>query len=69
MAPRAVTFRKADVSRAITAAEKHGLPIGAVEITRAGTIRILTTEAAKAVDDEEAELAAYRARRDGRGKA
>ncbi len=67
MATRAVTFRKADVARAIEAVTAKSLPIGVVEITKDGTIRILTAGAPSPVDEEEAELAAYRARRDGQG--
>jgi hypothetical protein len=67
MGDRTVTFRKADVARAITAVAAKGLEVGAVEITRGGTIRILTAGALSPVDEEEAELAAYRAKRNGQG--
>lgn len=36
------TFKQVDVERAIKAAQKAGLKVEVVEITRDGTIRILT---------------------------
>lgn len=39
-------FRQCDVERAIRGVKAVGLPVSAVEITRAGVIRILTAEPA-----------------------
>lgn len=45
------TFKQTDVKRAIKAVVDAGLPVGSVEITREGTIRILT-DAEKTVAKE-----------------
>lgn len=53
---RAVTFREADVRRAIRAAEASGLSVAGVEVCPDGVIRVLTGAAkpAQAVDPFEA---------------
>ena len=43
----AATFKQIDVERAIKAAFKAGLPVDSVEITKEGTIRIITNSDAK----------------------
>lgn len=62
-AERFVTFREADLKRAVKTVAAQGLPISGVEITREGTIRILT--AASGVDQRD-ELAEWRAQRGAR---
>ena len=49
---QAATFREADVRRAIKAAEGAGLSVSSVEVTRDGTIRVLTGSAQSAPVDE-----------------
>lgn len=39
----ATAFTQAQITRAVTGVRKAGLPIGAVEVTPDGSIRILTT--------------------------
>lgn len=43
---RAATFRREDVQRAIKATEACGLSVAGVEVTRDGTIRVLTASPA-----------------------
>lgn len=38
----AVTFKQSDLTRAVKAARAADLPVAGVEITRDGTIRVLT---------------------------
>lgn len=47
---RAVTFRQADVSRAIKAVENEGKTVAAVDVRRDGTIRVFIGEPARAPD-------------------
>ena len=65
----ALTFKRCDLERAIESVQAKGLPVGAVEIDRNGTIRVLTAAPPTPVDEEEAELAAYRARANGQGRS
>lgn len=43
MTARAATFKQCDVERAIRSVKAVGLPVSAVEITRDGSIRVLTS--------------------------
>ena len=43
MTRRPLSFRQADVERAVKAALSTGLAVGMVEVTQAGTIRIMTS--------------------------
>jgi Tfp pilus assembly PilM family ATPase len=52
----AATFKQVDVERAIRAASKAGLPVDAVEITREGTIRVLTSVKQELAKGPEPEL-------------
>jgi hypothetical protein len=45
MTRRPLSFRQADVERAVKAALSTGLAVGMVEVTQNGTIRILTAAA------------------------
>jgi hypothetical protein len=47
MARGPLTFRQRDVVRAIKAAKRAGLPIGRVEITRCGTITLISSQVDK----------------------
>ena len=40
-----VTFKSSDLARAVQTIKACGLTVGAAEITREGTIRVLTSEA------------------------
>ena len=44
MAKRPSTFRQADVERAVKAARKAGVPVGVVEVTKDGTIRVIMAQ-------------------------
>lgn len=62
--PRASSrFTKADVARALKAAEAAGFTVGAVEIAHDGTIRILK-DAGNKVEEVAAPFDAWRASRD-----
>ena len=50
------TFKQADLKRAVKAVSDAGLPIGGVEITREGTIRVITTPEVKLESRQEPEL-------------
>ena len=62
---RRVTFRQADVTRAVRAATKAGLAIGGLRITPDGAIEVLQA-AAPRVDDSTAAFANWKAQRDAR---
>jgi hypothetical protein len=62
---RRVTFRQADVTRAVRAATKAGLAIGGLRITPDGAIEVLQAAAAP-VDDSTAAFANWKAQRDAR---
>ena len=50
------TFKQKDVERAIKAVRDAGLPVGSVEITKDGTIRVLTKENEKVVPEQDFDL-------------
>lgn len=50
------TFKQVDVERAIKAATKAGLPVDSVEITKEGTIRLLTKRDEKVEPDQDFEF-------------
>lgn len=63
---RTVTFRQADVQRAVKGVRAEGLPVSGVEITRDGTIRVLT----EGVPSQQvSDLQRWRASRDARRAA
>ncbi|WP_298965128.1 hypothetical protein [uncultured Roseibium sp.] len=49
----AQTFKKSDVERAIKAANDAGFPVDSVEITKEGTIRLLTKRDEKVEPDQD----------------
>jgi hypothetical protein len=58
------TFKQSDVTRAVKAVAKAGLPVGRVEITPDGKIVIRTgTDTAVLRDDLDRELAEFEARK------
>jgi hypothetical protein len=54
MARKELTFRKTDLARALRAAKDAGLPIGAFEISKEGSIRIMTPNAPVAAQHADA---------------
>lgn len=50
------TFKQVDVKRAVKAVSDAGLPIGGVEITKDGTIRVITTAEQKLEKGPEPDL-------------
>lgn len=50
------TFKQIDVKRAIKAVQEAGLEIRTVEITRDGTIRVLTSEQPEVRAEQQFEL-------------
>ena len=58
-----MTFKQADLTRALRAARGAGVEIGTIEVTRDGTIRILTGPAAPLPTDH---YDAWKAKRDAR---
>jgi hypothetical protein len=64
---RLATFKQADLARAIKTAKAYDLPVTGYEISRDGTIRILTGAPLATVTDEEAEIAAWLAKQNGQG--
>lgn len=48
-----ITFRQADLQRAVKAVQAAGLPVTAIEIAPDGTIRVLTSEPASALSPYE----------------
>ncbi|EFO33949.1 conserved hypothetical protein [Roseibium sp. TrichSKD4] len=52
----AATFKQTDVKRAVKAVTDAGLRIGSVEITREGTIRVITNTQSQLASRPEPEL-------------
>lgn len=53
---RPATFRQADLKRAIRCVQSCELPVEGVEITKDGTIRVLTIKQEQIEPDEEIDL-------------
>jgi hypothetical protein len=54
MARKGQTFRKTDLARALRAAKDAGIPIGGFEISKEGSIRIMTPNTPLAAPDDAA---------------
>jgi hypothetical protein len=57
-----LTFRRADVTRAVLAVKAAGIPIARVEVDKTGKIVVVISEAPRLQTDLDQELAEFEAR-------